>query len=78
MIDKKTTHDPPKKQLGPQKLKKDPKINSKSKVKIEGTVENKSCSTTWLDPKTFLEPYSDPKISPSGPQKVKKNRIKEN
>ena len=32
--------------FGPQKLKNDPKIKSKSKVRIEGTMENKSCSTT--------------------------------
>ena len=31
---------------GPQKAQNDPKIKSKSKVKIEGTIENKSCSTT--------------------------------
>ena len=31
--------------LGPQKVKNDPKIKSKSKVRIEGTIENKSCST---------------------------------
>ena len=27
--------------LGPQKVKNDPKINSKSKVSFEGTIENK-------------------------------------
>ena len=32
--------------LGPQKVKNDPKIMSKLKVRIEGTIENKSCSTT--------------------------------
>ena len=28
------------------KSKKDPKIKSKSKVRIDGTIENKSCPTT--------------------------------
>ena len=32
--------------LGPQKVKSDPKIKSKSKVRIEGTIENKRYSTT--------------------------------
>ena len=38
--DPKTAHQ------GPKKSKKYPKIKSKSKVRIEGTIENKSCSTT--------------------------------
>ena len=57
--------------LGPQILKKDPKIKSKSKVRIEGTIENESCSTTCVDPKTVVDPYSDHKTSPLGPQKDK-------
>ena len=32
--------------LGPQKFKNDPKIQSKSKVKIEGNLKNTSCSTS--------------------------------
>ena len=32
--------------LGPQKLKNDPKIKSKSKVRIERNIENESYSTT--------------------------------
>ena len=32
--------------LGPQKVKNDPKIKTKIKVKKEGTIENKSVSTT--------------------------------
>ena len=32
--------------LGHQKVKSDPKIKSKSKVRIEGNIENESCSTT--------------------------------
>ena len=48
-----------------------PKLSQKSKVRIEGTLENKSCSTTWVDPITVFEPYTDPKNSPFGPQKVK-------
>ena len=29
--------------------------------------------TTWVDPKTVVEPYSNRKNSPLGPQKVKNN-----
>ena len=53
------------------KSKKDPKIKWKSKVRIEETTENKSCSTTWIDPKTVFEHYPDPKNSPLVPQNVK-------
>ena len=47
------------------------KIKLKSKVRIEGILENKSCSTTWVDPKTVFESLPDPKKSPLQPQKVK-------
>ena len=52
-------------------LKNDPKIESKSNVRIERDKENESCSTTWVDPKLVVEPYPNPKNSPLGPQKVK-------
>ena len=55
----------------PQKVKMNPKIKSKSKVRIEGTIENKSFSTTWVDPKTVFEPYPDQQNSPLRPQKFK-------
>ena len=32
--------------FGPQKVKNDPKIKVKSNVRIEGNIENESCSTT--------------------------------
>ena len=47
--------------LGLQKVKNDYKIKSKSNVRIKGNIENESCSTRWVDPKTVVEPYSDPK-----------------
>ena len=53
------------------KKARDPKIKSKSDVIIEGGMGYKSCSTTWVDPKTVFEPYLDPKISVFRPQKVK-------
>ena len=56
--------------IGPQNVKTIPK-SQKSKVGMKGTIENKSCSSTYVDPKTVFEPYPDPKISPLGPQKVK-------
>ena len=41
--------------------------------------ENESCSTTWIDPETVVEPYSDPQTSPLGPQKDKDDpKIKSN
>ena len=57
--------------LGPKKAKNDPKIKSKSDVRIEGNIENESCSTAWVDHTTFFEPFRNPKNSPLGPQKVK-------
>ena len=48
--------DPKNSPLGPQKVKSDPKIKSKSKVKVEENIENKICSTTQVDPKTVFEP----------------------
>ena len=38
--------DPKNSPLGPQKVKINPKIKSKLKVRIEGTIENKSCLAT--------------------------------
>ena len=48
-------------------------MNPKSKVRIEGTIENKSCSTTLVDPKTVFKSHPDPKNSLLGPLKVKKD-----
>ena len=48
--------DPIKSPSGPQKGKNDPKIKSKSKVRIVENVEIKSSSSTLLDPKTVLDP----------------------
>ena len=65
--------------LGPQKVKNNHKIESKSNVRIERNKENESCSTIWVDSKTVVEPYSNPKNSSLGPQKVKKDpKIKSN
>ena len=66
--------------LGPKKVKKNnPKIKSKSSVRIEGNKENESYSTTWVDHKIIFEPYPDPKNSPLRPQKVKNDpKIKSN
>ena len=57
--------------LGHQKVKNDPKIESKSKVGIEGIKEDKSFSTTWIHPKTVLSPHPTPKIAHKGPKKSK-------
>ena len=64
-------HDPKNRPLGTQKVKNDPEIKSKSKVRIERNIENESCSTTLVDPKTVFEKYSGPKYNQLGPQKAK-------
>ena len=46
--------------LGPKKVKKDPKIKSISNVRIEETIENKSFSTTGVDPRTVFDPTPVP------------------
>ena len=45
-------------------------MKSKSNVRIEGNIENKSCSTTLADPQTVSEPYPSPKDGPLVPPKV--------
>ena len=42
---------------GPKKAGNNPKIRSKSKVRIDGSLENKNSSDIWLDIKTVFEPY---------------------
>ena len=44
---------------------------SKSNDRVEGNIENESCSTSGVDPKTVNEPYPNPKNSPLGPKKSK-------
>ena len=41
-------------------------------VRIDRNIENESCSTIWVDPKTVVEPYPNPKNNPLGPKKLKK------
>ena len=48
--------DPKNSAKGPKKSKTDPKIKSKSKVRIKETIENRSCSSTTLEPKPLFEP----------------------
>ena len=51
-----------------------PIIESKFKVKIEGIIENKSCSAIQVDSKNVFEYYPNPKIRPFGPNKAKKTQ----
>ena len=51
--------------LDPPKAKNNPKIRSKSKVRIEESIENKSCSAIQIEPKNILQCSTIPKISPS-------------
>ena len=52
---------------------------SKSNVKIEENMENESCSTTWVNEKTVVKPYSGSQTSPLGPKKYKNDpKIKSN
>ena len=46
MIRPKIVFESQKSPLGPQQVKNDPKIKSKSKVRIEENIENKSYSTS--------------------------------
>ena len=55
----------------PQKVKNGPKIKSKPSVRIEGNIENESCSSTLVDPETVFKPFPYRKNSPLGHQKVK-------
>ena len=52
---------------GPKKSKMTPKLGIEKL-----SIENESCVSTLVDPKTVFKPYFDPKNSPLGPQKVKK------
>ena len=53
--------------IGAQKAKNDPQIRSKSKVRIEGSIEDNSCSAIWVDQKSIFEPYTNPKVIQCGP-----------
>ena len=48
-----------------------PKLSQNQKSEFEGTIENKSYSTTRIDPKAVFETYPSPKNSPLGPPKEK-------
>ena len=39
------------------KSQNNPKIKSKSNVRIEGNIENESCSSIWVYPRTVFEPF---------------------
>ena len=54
-------------------LKKQNKIKSKSKVRVEENIKNKSCSIRWVDPKTVCEPFPHFQKSSFGPQKGQNN-----
>ena len=58
--------------LALQKVKNDPIIKSNSKVRFEEIIENESCSTIWVHPKTVGEPYTNLKNSPLGAKKKSK------
>ena len=45
---------PQKSPLEPQKVKNDPKFKEKSKVRIEGNIENEIYLDTWVEPKTVF------------------------
>ena len=46
-------------------------------VRIPGIIENESCPSKWVDPKTVFEPLIETKNSPLGPKKVQnKPKIK--
>ena len=51
-----------------------PILSQNSYARVKGNIENESCSTTWVNQKTVVEPYSDPKSSTLGPQEDKSDR----
>ena len=55
--------------LGLQKVKNIPKISSKSKVRIKGRKESKSCASIWVDPKTVFKPHRNFKNGHFEPKK---------
>ena len=57
------------------KSQDNPKIKSNSNVRIEGNIENESCSTTGVDPKTVFNRTPTPPKNPLGPKKVKKQPL---
>ena len=54
-----------------------PKLIQNPNVRNEGNIENESCSTTWVDHKTVVEPY--PKKSKMTPKlsQNQKSELKE-
>ena len=57
--------------MGATKSQNQPQNHPKSNVRIERTMENKSCSATWVDQKTVFEPKPHPTNSPLGPKTSK-------
>ena len=50
--------------LGPQKVKNDHKLESKSNVRIGGNIENECCSTILVLPENFLNSHQPPILNP--------------
>ena len=48
-----------------------PKLSQNQMPDLKETKENESCSTTWVDSKTVVKPYSNPLSSPFGPHKTR-------
>ena len=46
-------------------------MTPKLKFRNDGNIQNESCSTTWVDPITFFEPFPNPENSPLEPKKSK-------
>ena len=42
--------------INSHKRKETSQAKSKSKVRIDGNIENRSCCTKWVEPKTVFEP----------------------
>ena len=57
-----TYPDPKKSPLGPQKVQNSPEIKSNSNVRIEGSIENESCSTIIVDPRYLLNSNQHQKL----------------
>ena len=67
-----TLPQPKKKSIGAPKSQHFAKISSNSKVKLEGSIENKSRSAMPADPKNVVEPCSLAHWGPKKPETTQK------
>ena len=63
-----TVHQPQKLPIGAPNAKPDPKISSKQKFRLQGSIRINNFSAEWgIDHKNYCEPYPNPKNGPLEP-----------